>query len=65
MVYLKLVVGVFGLPLVYLGLLPGLLLFILDSSAAHQEQMMQLLSDPSKAAQFARVVFDMLNGLKG
>ncbi|MBQ4837355.1 type I restriction endonuclease subunit R [Pseudoalteromonas luteoviolacea] len=34
---------------------------ILDSSAAHQEQMMQLLSDPSKTAQFARVVFDMLN----
>lgn len=38
---------------------------ILDSSAAHQEQMMQLLSDPSKTAQFARVVFDMLNGFKG
>ncbi|WP_194866725.1 type I restriction endonuclease subunit R [Pseudoalteromonas sp. PPB1] len=35
---------------------------ILDSSAAHQEQMMQLLSDPSKTAQFARVVFDMLHG---
>ncbi|NUZ13260.1 hypothetical protein HUZ36_21040 [Pseudoalteromonas sp. McH1-7] len=50
---------------IVLGLLLGLLLFTLDSSAAHQEQMMQLLSDPSKAAQFARVVLDMLNGLKG
>ncbi|MDW7548133.1 hypothetical protein J8Z24_09815 [Pseudoalteromonas sp. SCSIO 43201] len=60
--------GVLGLLypwFIVLGLLLGLLLFILDSSAAHQEQMMQLLSDPSKAAQFARVVFDMLNGLKG
>ena len=38
---------------------------ILGSSEAHQEQMMQLLSDPSKTAQFARVVFDMLNGFKG
>ena len=38
---------------------------ILDSNEAHQEQMMQLLSDPSKTAQFARVVFDMLNGFKG
>ncbi|KZN67512.1 type I restriction endonuclease subunit R [Pseudoalteromonas luteoviolacea] len=37
---------------------------ILDSSTAHQEQMMQLLSDPSKTAQFARVVFDMLSGVK-
>ncbi|WP_125252452.1 hypothetical protein [Pseudoalteromonas sp. J010] len=63
MVY-KLEVGVLGiLSLVYL--IFGLLLLILDSSAAHQEQMMQLLSDPSKAAQFARVVFDMLNGLNG
>ncbi|WP_232055091.1 hypothetical protein [Vibrio taketomensis] len=33
---------------------------ILNSSAAHQEQMMQLLSDPSKTKQFARVIFDML-----
>ena len=38
---------------------------ILDSSEAHQEQMMQLLSDPVKAAQFARVVFDMVCGVKG
>ncbi|WP_440053526.1 type I restriction endonuclease subunit R [Pseudoalteromonas sp. T1lg65] len=37
---------------------------ILDSNEAHQEQMMQLLSDPSKTAQFARVVFDMLYGFK-
>ncbi|MEL6115141.1 DEAD/DEAH box helicase family protein [Photobacterium sp. SP02] len=37
---------------------------ILSSSAAHQEQMMQLLSDPSKTQQFARVIFDMLSGYK-
>ncbi len=34
---------------------------VMDSSEAHQNQMMQLLSDPSKAAGFARVVFDLLN----
>lgn len=34
---------------------------ILDSSEAHQEQMMQLLSDPTKSRQFARVIFDLLN----
>jgi type I restriction enzyme, R subunit len=33
---------------------------IMDSSAAHQNQMMQLLSDPKKAAGFARIVFDLL-----
>lgn len=33
---------------------------ILDSNSAHQNQMIQLLSDPKKAASFARVVFDML-----
>lgn len=33
---------------------------ILGSHEAHQEQMMQLLSDPSKAKGFARVVFDLL-----
>lgn len=38
---------------------------ILDSSDAHQNQMMQLLSDPNKNAQFARVVFDMLSRFKG
>ena len=34
---------------------------ILGSSAAHQEQMMQLLSDPAKVSIFARVIFDMLS----
>ncbi|MBT6562746.1 MAG: type I restriction endonuclease subunit R, partial [Candidatus Scalindua sp.] len=33
---------------------------VIDSSEAHQNQMMQLLSDPSKAAGFAKVVFDLL-----
>jgi type I restriction enzyme R subunit len=33
---------------------------ILESNEAHQEQMMQLLSDPRKAAGFAQVVFDLL-----
>ncbi len=35
---------------------------ILDSNEAHQEQMMQLLSDPAKSKQFARIIFDLLNG---
>lgn len=34
---------------------------VMDSSEAHQNQMMQLLSDPGKAAGFARVVFDLLS----
>lgn len=34
---------------------------ILDSSEAHQEQMMQLLSDPAKNKIFARVIFDLLS----
>ena len=34
---------------------------VMDSSEAHQNQMMQLLSDPNKAAGFARVVFDLLS----
>lgn len=38
---------------------------ILSSGEAHQEQMMQLLSDPMKTAAFARVIFDMLHGYKG
>ncbi|MEZ8235746.1 DEAD/DEAH box helicase family protein [Vibrio splendidus] len=38
---------------------------ILGSNEAHQEQMMQLLSDPTKTQQFARVIFDMLSGYKG
>lgn len=33
---------------------------ILDSGDAHQNQMMQLLSDPKRAAGFAKVVFDIL-----
>jgi len=33
---------------------------VLDSSDAHQNQMMQLLSDPEKAKGFAKVVFDLL-----
>jgi len=33
---------------------------VLDSGEAHQNQMMQLLSDPTKSAGFARVVFDLL-----
>lgn len=33
---------------------------VMDSSAAHQNQMMQLLSDPSKAKMFSKVVFDIL-----
>ncbi|WP_209438580.1 type I restriction endonuclease subunit R [Vibrio natriegens] len=37
---------------------------ILNSNEAHQEQMMQLLSDPNKTKQFARVIFEMLSGVK-
>lgn len=33
---------------------------VMGSNEAHQNQMMQLLSDPRKAAGFARVVFDLL-----
>jgi len=33
---------------------------VMGSNEAHQNQMMQLLSDPKKAAGFARVVFDLL-----
>lgn len=33
---------------------------VMDSSAAHQNQMMQLLSDPLKAKKFSTVVFDLL-----
>jgi len=33
---------------------------VLSSSDAHQNQMMQLLSDPAKAQKFAKVVFDLL-----
>ena len=33
---------------------------VMDSSEAHQNQMMQLLSNPATAAGFAKVVFDLL-----
>lgn len=33
---------------------------VMDSSDAHKNQMMQILSDQTKAANFARVVFDLL-----
>ena len=33
---------------------------IFNSGEAHQNQMMQLLSDPNKASKFVRVVFDLL-----
>jgi len=33
---------------------------VMDSSDAHQNQMLQLLSDPDKAKGFARVIFDLL-----
>ena len=33
---------------------------VIDSSDAHQNQMMQILSDPNRASAFARVVFDLL-----
>ena len=38
---------------------------ILGSHEAHQEQMMQLLSDPKRVAGFAKVVFDLLQGEGG
>ncbi len=34
---------------------------VMDSGEAHQNQMMQLLSDSARAAGFAKVVFDLLN----
>lgn len=33
---------------------------ILSSSDAHQNQMLQLLSDPSKAQQFSKIIFNLL-----
>ena len=35
---------------------------VMDSSEAHQNQMMQILSDPVKSANFSRIVFDLLKG---
>ena len=37
---------------------------VMDSSEAHQNQMMQLLSDPAKAAGFAKVVFELLKNTR-
>jgi type I restriction enzyme R subunit len=36
---------------------------IMDSSEAHKNQMMQLLSDPTKATQFGKVIFDLLKAM--
>jgi len=36
---------------------------ILDSSDAHENQKLQLLSDPKKAAAFAKLVFDLLKAV--
>jgi type I restriction enzyme R subunit len=33
---------------------------VLDSREAHQNQMMQPLSDPEKAEEFDKIVFDLL-----
>lgn len=33
---------------------------IMNSSEAHQEQMMQLLSDPTRTREFAKMVYNML-----
>lgn len=33
---------------------------VLDSNDAQQNQMMQLLSDPTRATRFAKIVFDLL-----
>ena len=38
---------------------------VLDSNEAHQEQMMQLLSDPKKSAEFTRLIFELLRGAGG
>jgi len=38
---------------------------VMDSGTAHQNQMMQLLSDPSKAKMFSKVIFDILTGAPG
>jgi len=33
---------------------------VMGSNEAHQNQMIQILSDPNRASAFARVVFDLL-----
>ena len=35
---------------------------VMDSNEAHHNQMMQILSDPVKSANFSRIVFDLLKG---
>ncbi|TYL48420.1 type I restriction endonuclease subunit R [Marinomonas sp. IMCC 4694] len=35
---------------------------IMSSGSAHQNQMMQLLSDPAKSARFGKLVFEMITG---
>ncbi|WP_148833358.1 hypothetical protein [Marinomonas sp. IMCC 4694] len=35
---------------------------IMSSGSAHQNQMMQLLSDPAKSARFGKLVFEMIAG---
>jgi type I restriction enzyme R subunit len=35
---------------------------VMDSSEAHQKQMMQYLSNPAVAKGFAKVIFDLLRG---
>ena len=37
---------------------------IMNSSEAHQNQMMQLLSDPAKNARFQKLIFEMIAGGK-
>lgn len=38
---------------------------IMDSSDAHQNQMLQLLSNPKKAEQFSKLIFDLLKDTEG
>ncbi len=38
---------------------------VLDSNEAHQNQMLQLLSDPAKAEGFAKLVFELLQRRDG
>jgi type I restriction enzyme R subunit len=33
---------------------------VMDSSEAHQNQMMQLLSDPKRSQDFAKLIFELL-----
>jgi len=38
---------------------------VMDSGEAHQNQMMQILSNPEKSALFSRIVFDLLMNQEG